>query len=892
MRNQQRSSSRGRIRSHTLDRQPFNAIALRYILKQRGVLLVATGLAAFLWIFHAVIDSIFFAHRPLLDMLLLSVEPHQVTARLLMLAVFWGFGLFTVVLLARCGMAFEAAQAFCQRNRTMLSAFPDLLFVLNRDGVILDYEAHGLTTRLVVPSEDVIGSRLEDVVEPDTATRVLKAIHIALDTGEAQQLEYAITFNDGARWYEARVVASGPEEVLFVNRDITAQKHTQAALADEAHVNAHFAALSQALLDTHDLENIAELVLEKAQNLTGSQFGYVGYIDPQTGYLVSPTLTRGIWDQCQVPDKSIVFKTFGGLWGWVLENQQAMYTNHPSGDPRSSGTPFGHVPIERFLSAPAVIDDKLVGQIALANPARDYTANDLELVTRLAAIYALAVQRKHSEDQLRFQAQLLDNVRESVIATDLDGQVIYWGQGAQALYGYVPEEVIDQPITMIVPSEDVEEELARVQHVHEHGIWEGRYVQRRKDGTRFHADTRIGLARNEDGTPFALIGVDRDVTEQVRNTEELRISEAKFRGVVEHSHDAICLIDQSGDLIEWNRACEQLTGLTRGDVLGCKIWDLEKQLTPPELWTEEMGERIQRLTLEILQGENPAWKPEPGERQIMRSDGERRIVQSIFFAAPHIDGLLGCRIVRDVTELHSAQQHEMNLQLEQERVRMLASFMEAASHEFRTPLAVIHTGLDVLERRLSLDSKSQEVLDRVKAYTRYFGDLVTATLKMSRLDSNVSPELRPVDINQLLSGAHDAILSEARRKAQQVHIELLDSPAIIQADAYDLQEALTHLLQNAVYFTPEGGQIMVQAHHENQCITLRVRDSGIGIDSEHLPHIFERFYRADRARTERRVGMGLAIARKIINLHGGDISVESVPGAGSTFTVVLPREPG
>jgi diguanylate cyclase (GGDEF)-like protein len=117
--------------------------------------------------------------------------------------------------------------------------------------------------------------------------------------------------------------------------------------------------------------------------------------------MVSPTMTRDIWDKCQVEDKSIIFEKLSGLWGWVLDNRQPILTNTPSEDPRSCGIPPGHLPIRRFLSAPALIGGKLVGLIALANSDRNYMERDLDLITRMASFYAVALHRKRIEEELR-----------------------------------------------------------------------------------------------------------------------------------------------------------------------------------------------------------------------------------------------------------------------------------------------------------------------------------------------------------------------------------------------------------------------------------------------------------------------------------------------------------
>lgn len=181
----------------------------------------------------------------------------------------------------------------------------------------------------------------------------------------------------------------------------------------ESEQNEALAELSRALLTTRDIEEISWKVLERAKSLTGSLYGYVGYLDVETGYLVSPTLTRDVWDTCRVKEKNIVFKDFRGLWGWVLNNRQPLLTNSPAEDPRSTGVPEGHVPIERFLSVPALMGDMLVGQVALANSVRDYEQRDLELVARLADLYAVAVIRMWSDQELeRYRQHLEDLVRQ------------------------------------------------------------------------------------------------------------------------------------------------------------------------------------------------------------------------------------------------------------------------------------------------------------------------------------------------------------------------------------------------------------------------------------------------------------------------------------------------
>jgi PAS domain S-box-containing protein len=192
------------------------------------------------------------------------------------------------------------------------------------------------------------------------------------------------------------------------------------SLAGEARVEAAIADLAMALIRSASVGDIASRVLENAQRLTNSPFGFVGYLDPETDHLVSLTLTDDIWDVCQVPGKKIVFEEPRGLWGWALQHRAPLLTNQPLDDPRSSGTPPGHIPIERLLCVPAMVGEDLVGLVALANAGHDYADADLALVERLASMYALAVQQMHREEALR-SALARAQQREAEVTGLLDG---------------------------------------------------------------------------------------------------------------------------------------------------------------------------------------------------------------------------------------------------------------------------------------------------------------------------------------------------------------------------------------------------------------------------------------------------------------------------------------
>jgi PAS domain S-box-containing protein len=312
--------------------------------------------------------------------------------------------------------------------------------------------------------------------------------------------------------------------VLGVFRDITEIKKVEAALAREAEVNASLAELSKALLQSTPIEEISDMVYAHARHLTDSRLGFVGYLDAQSGFLVAPTMTQDVWDQCRIEGKEAVFKHFQGLWGWVLQNCKPILTNHPAQDPRSSGTPPGHIPIERFLSVPAVIGGTLVGQIALANSDRDYTDEDLQVLERLASLYAVAIQRWRDEEALR-QSELkyrilVDNMQDGVFIIQ-DDRFVFANEALIRMVGYTPEEAIGLEFWKTIAPEDREMVVDR--HRRRKA---GEEIPREYEFRVLHKDqtTRlfVRMTINEieyQGKP-AYMGTVRDITRQKQAEQE------------------------------------------------------------------------------------------------------------------------------------------------------------------------------------------------------------------------------------------------------------------------------------------------------------------------------------------------------------------------------------
>ena len=263
-----------------------------------------------------------------------------------------------------------------------------------------------------------------DFYHPEDRIQLEQAFYKAANQGKPYDLELRFISAQGENLWVRTIgqpVYQDGRIIKIVGNilDITDIMRSQEQLRKQQQVESTLRELAQSLIRPTSLADMSELVLNAGQKLTQSQHGYVGTLDPESGNLIAHTMTRTIWESCQVPDKDIIFEEYSGLWGWVLENQEAILCNDLSRDNRSSGVPQGHIPIANFLSVPVFLEDKLVGQIALANSQRDYSQRDLQVVQQLGVLFALAIQRHANESELiwaKEQAQAANRSKSEFLA--------------------------------------------------------------------------------------------------------------------------------------------------------------------------------------------------------------------------------------------------------------------------------------------------------------------------------------------------------------------------------------------------------------------------------------------------------------------------------------------
>jgi PAS domain S-box-containing protein len=244
-------------------------------------------------------------------------------------------------------------------------------------------------------------------------------------------------------------------------------------------------------------------------------------------------------------------------------------------------------------------------------------------------------------------------------------------------------------------------------------------------------------------------------------------------------------------------------------------------------------------------------------------------------------------VAQDITEKRTMQERAIQLTLERERVLMLSDFVRDASHEFRTPLSIISSNVYLMTRLDDPNLRAHRAT-MIEEQVISIAHLLDMLLLMSRLDSDISLTLGLTDVNLLLTQIIAPFQVESHKLHHHFVLELDDTLNVILADGGLLQEALAQIVNNAARYSPNSAPITIYTKRNENGISISIRDEGIGLSEADRKRIFERFYRGDKAHSTRGFGLGLPIAHKVIELHGGTLTLVGEEGKGTTCHITLP----
>jgi len=378
--------------------------------------------------------------------------------------------------------------------------------------------------------------------------------------------------------------------------------------------------------------------------------------------------------------------------------------------------------------------------------------------------------------------------------------------------------------------------------------------------------------------------------------------EKRFRELLEAAPDAIMQVDADGRIILLNRVAEDMFGYSRDELLGQPV----EALIPRELHARHAEHRAhyRQQPMTRTMGSGLAL-------EAIRKDGTRFPVEISLSPSESAEGFRVTAIIRDTTERRTAEERlrkvreeytqrlaETNAELEMtnrelERANRLKSeFLASMSHELRTPLHTIIGFSELLSEELEgpLNEKQKRFVQHIHTDSLHLLELINDVLDISKIEAD-RLELRPeaFDLTALVAESLASVRSLADAKSHKLETAL-DVPTALEADRLRIKQVLVNLLSNAIKFTPEGGRIRLEARMQKSFVVVSVTDTGVGIPPEEHESIFDKFHQvgATTKGVREGTGLGLAITKRLVEQHGGSISVQSQPQQGSTFLFTLP----
>jgi PAS domain S-box-containing protein len=500
---------------------------------------------------------------------------------------------------------------------------------------------------------------------------------------------------------------------------------------------------------------------------------------------------------------------------------------------------------------------------------------------------------RRSEDHFR---KLVEGVLDhAILLLDPEGRIATWNAGAERITGYTAEEVLGESSERFYTSEAVKEGVPE-RHLGL-AVQSGRLSDEgwcvRKDGSRFWAGVTITAVVGAEGSPRCFLIIAQDLTLRQEMEQQLRLaadasrqeaelrlreSEERFSRFAQHLPGLAWIKDLEGRYVYVNEAGARAFARPSHEVYG----STDAELFPPETaarFRENDGLAVARR------------KGVEAVEHLTYSDGSVHF--SIVSKFPILDAQGNIQLVGgiaiDITERVRAEEALLLAD------RRKDEFLATLSHELRNPLAPLRNSLHVLRSR-GAEPRTERIYQMMEQQLNRMVRLVDDLLEVSRITGGkIGLHREPVAIAAIVESAVETSRPLIEAAAHQLAINLPVEPLVVDADPVRMAQVVSNLLNNAAKYTPEGGRIALSVTREEATAVLSIRDNGLGIPAPMLPRVFEMFAQVDRTlkRAQGGLGIGLALARSLVEMHGGRIEAYSSGlNQGSEFVVRIPLSAG
>jgi PAS domain S-box-containing protein len=556
--------------------------------------------------------------------------------------------------------------------------------------------------------------------------------------------------------------------------------------------------------------------------------------------------------------------------------------------------------IDHFRTRRVRKDGSLVEVSVTISPLRDEAGEVVgasKIARDITAIIRAEQALKASEEKFR---SVFESAVVGVGRISLDGRFIEVNAAYADILGYSREELLALRFVDITHPDDLDkhvDQFAALVHgrIRSYQL-EKRYV--RKDGAVIWVGASVGLAHDSEGKPAYCAVVVEDITERRRAEEALRASEETFRSVLENMSEGLMLFDASGNAIYQNPASLRTLGVaqpsegrfTQDELRKTwRTWDEQGRSLPFEAWPMARVLRNERVQDQVLHAQRV-----DGGADFHAScngfpirDGQGKLVRG-FITIRDITGQVRAKAEQGRAD---AALRDANERL-READRRKDEFLGMLSHELRNPLAPIRNSLYILDRAEPAGQQARRAKDVLNRQVGHLTRLVDDLLDVTRI-ARGKIELRrtDLDLTALVARTAEDYRALMRDRDLELDVDVAGDPVVVHGDEVRLAQVLGNLLSNAAKFTPAGGRVTLALRpHEGRAVVL-VRDTGPGIPPEVMSRVFEPFIQGKQtlARSEGGLGLGLALVKGLVALHGGEVAAFSPgPGDGTEFVVTLP----
>ncbi len=741
-----------------------------------------------------------------------------------------------------------------------------------------------------MPRGGLVGRSLLDFLSDDDQAQVLA------ETGrkkehqrEQSKYEIVITRTDG----QQRNLLVTSSALLDQNRqltgtfgifrDITERKSSEEALQRKAHEDAALASISSSMLKPDaTLDRVVEQILVHARSLTGSRHGFVSFIDQENGDNIVQINTTMFGRTPTDRNKTVIHRTsdgrYPGLLGQSLNTRSVCVLNTLPSRSGALAWPKEYVALDNFLSIPVQFGEQLLGQIGMANSERGYGAPHIEVLQRIAELYALFLQQKKmmqviEESEDRYSTFVNSNL-DMVFLKDTDYRYAVVNSQLAEFFGKTAPEVIGRT------DYDLMSEAAAdaCRFSDEEALRKGEvFINEEVIGQRVYETRKFPVTiKNKK----VVGGIIRDITAQKAAQEEI----LKLSKGIEQSPASVVITDIQGNIEYVNAKFCTLTGYTLEEVIGKNPRILKS--------TEDNVTDYTALWNTILAGEE--WR---GEFYNRKKSGELcwewASISPIKNEAGTISHFIAVK--EDITDYKRLQKELIAARDKaEESDRLKSAFLKNISHEIRTPLNGIMGFTELLLDPNNSDDERLQFSYHITLSVNRLIKTVTDIINIASIETGQEVvREKTADLMQLLENAFEELQRTADSKIQiTLQTDLQPEECSIWVDEAKLSQILANLTENALKFT-YSGEINLGCRRLGDELQFFVTDTGIGIPLEHHQTIFERFRQVDDSlnRQYEGTGLGLSICKSYVDMMGGRMWLESEQGRGSSFYFTIPFKP-